>query len=92
MMRNAGILVLVALCLTAAAAAPAAARSKTTSFGVKGILLMPGEAYVEEARAPISPGIPVAFGGRKDAAICGATLSADTSCSTSSAACRSRGS
>lgn len=49
MMRNVGRLVLVALCLAAAAAAPAAAQSKTTSFGVKGILLMPGEAYIEEA-------------------------------------------
>lgn len=67
MMRNAGTLVLVALCLATAAASPVAAQSKTTSFGVKGILLMGGEAYVEEADAYFDIDMSFGIGGLVDA-------------------------
>jgi hypothetical protein len=66
MMRNAGTLMLVALWLATAAASPAAAQSKTTSFGVKGILLMPGEAYVEEADAYFDIDMSFGIGGLVD--------------------------
>lgn len=64
MMRKAGLLTLLAFGL---AAAPAATQqSKTTSYGVKGILLMGGEAYVEEFDAFFDIDLSFGIGGLVD--------------------------
>jgi hypothetical protein len=68
MARYAGRLAILALLLSLAIPlSPAAAQqSKTTSFGVKGILLLPGEAYVEEADAYFDIDMSFGIGGLVD--------------------------
>lgn len=61
MVRFAAALALLGLLFTGAAA-----QQKTTSFGVKGILLMPGEAYVEEADAFFDIDMSFGVGGLVD--------------------------